>query len=108
MLAKVHSCAVVGLDAEPIYVEIDIASGLERVTLVGLPDTAVRESSERVRAALTNSGFFFPQHRLTINLTPADLRKEGPAYDLPIAVGILAATRQVYGDLLVKILVTVT
>ncbi len=99
MLAKVQSCAVVGLDAEPIYVEVDIASGLERVTLVGLPDTAVRESSERVRAAITNSGFFFPQHRLTINLAPADLRKEGPAYDLPIAVGILLAARQVIADL---------
>lgn len=99
MLAKVHSCAVVGLDAEPIDVEVDIASGLERVTLVGLPDTAVRESSERVRAAITNSGFFFPQHRLTINLAPADLRKEGPAYDLPIALGILAATRQLMANL---------
>lgn len=99
MLAKVHSCAVVGLDAEPIHVEVDIASGLERVTLVGLPDAAVRESSERVRAAVSNSGFFFPQHRLTVNLAPADLRKEGPAYDLPIAVGILAATRQVTANL---------
>ncbi len=99
MLAKVHSCAVIGLDAEPIHVEVDIASGLERITLVGLPDTAVRESSERVRAAITNSGFFFPQHRLTVNLAPADLRKEGPAYDLPIAIGILAATRQVLADL---------
>ncbi len=99
MLAKVHSCAIVGLDAETIHVEIDIASGLERVTLVGLPDTAVRESSERVRAAITNSGFFFPQHRLTVNLAPADLRKEGPAYDLPIAVGILCATRQLLADL---------
>ncbi len=99
MLANVHSCAVVGLDAQPIHVEVDIASGLEKVTLVGLPDTAVRESSERVRAAITNSGFFYPQHRLTVNLAPADLRKEGPAYDLPIAIGILAATRQVTGDL---------
>lgn len=98
MLAKVHSCAVVGLDAEPIDIEVDIASGLERVTLVGLPDAAVRESGERVRAALSNSGFFFPQHRLTINLAPADLRKEGPAYDLPIAVGILAATRQLLAN----------
>ena len=99
MLAKVRSCAVLGLDAEPVEVEVDIAGGLERVTLVGLPDTAVRESSERVRAALGNSGFFFPNHRLTINLAPADLRKEGPAYDLPIAVGILAATRQVQDPL---------
>ncbi len=99
MLAKVQSCAIVGLDAEPIFVEVDIAIGLERVTLVGLPDTAVRESGERVRAAITNSGFFFPQHRLTINLAPADLRKEGPAYDLPIAVGLLCATRQLLADL---------
>ncbi len=99
MLAQVHSCAVVGLDAQTVHVEVDIASGLEKVTLVGLPDTAVRESSERVRAAITNSGFFYPQHRLTVNLAPADLRKEGPAYDLPIAVGILAATRQVNAEL---------
>lgn len=99
MLAKVQSCAVVGLDAEPVHVEVDIATGLERVTLVGLPDAAVRESSERVRAAVTNSGYFFPQHRLTINLAPADLRKEGPAYDLPIAVGILVATSQAPGEL---------
>ena len=91
MLAKVQSCAVVGLDAEPITVEVDLASGLEKVTLVGLPDAAVRESSERVRAAISNSGFFFPQHRLTVNLAPADLHKEGSAYDLPIAVGILIA-----------------
>lgn len=94
MLAKVYSCAVLGLSAEPITVEVDIATGLERLTLVGLPDAAVRESSERVRAAITNSGYLFPQHRLTVNLAPADLRKEGPAYDLPIAVGILIATRQ--------------
>ena len=99
MLAKVTSCALVGLDPAPVHVEIDIVSGLERVTLVGLPDTAVRESSERVRAAITNSRFAFPGHRLTVNLAPADLRKEGPAYDLPIALGILLATRQVDADL---------
>jgi magnesium chelatase family protein len=99
VLAKIRSCAVLGLDAELVEVEVDIAGGLERVTLVGLPDTAVRESSERVRAAIGNSGFFFPNHRLTINLAPADLRKEGPAYDLPIAVAILAATRQIQDPL---------
>ena len=99
MLAKVHSCAVIGLDALPVQVEVDIASGLERVTVVGLPDAAVRESSERVRSAITNSGLFFPNHRLTVNLAPADLRKVGPAYDLPIAVGILAAARQILADL---------
>ena len=95
MLAKIQSCAVVGLEASPIQVEVDITHGLERLTLVGLPDAAVRESGERVRSAITNSGFYFPQHRLTVNLAPADVRKAGPAYDLPIALGILTATRQV-------------
>jgi magnesium chelatase family protein len=99
MLATVHSGALVGLDAQRVDVEIDIAGGLERVTLVGLPDTAVRESSERVRAALGNSGYVYPAHRLTVNLAPADLRKEGPAYDLPIAAGILLATHQVEAGL---------
>jgi magnesium chelatase family protein len=97
MLATVHSGALVGVEAQAVAVEIDIAGGLERVTLVGLPDGAVRESAERVRAALGNSGFVYPAHRLTINLAPADVRKGGPAYDLPIAVGILLATGQV-GD----------
>jgi len=99
MLAKVHSCAVVGLDASPVHVEVDITTGLEKVTLVGLPDAAVRESGERVRSAISNSGFYYPSHRLTVNLAPADLRKEGPAYDLPIALGILAATHQVLAKL---------
>ncbi len=95
MLAKVTSCALVGLDPAPVQVEVDITNGLERMTLVGLPDAAVRESAERVRAAITNSGFVFPNHRLTVNLAPADIRKAGPAYDLPIALGILLATRQI-------------
>ena len=99
MLAKVQSCAIIGLDAERIEVEVDITSGLERLTVVGLPDAAVRESGERVRSAIANSGFFFPQHRLTVNLAPADLRKEGPAYDLPIALAIMVATRQVLAEL---------
>lgn len=99
MLAKVQSCAIVGLDAEHIEVEVDIASGLERLTVVGLPSASVRESGERVRSAIANSGFFFPQHRLTVNLAPADLRKDGPAYDLPIALGIMAATRQVLAEM---------
>jgi magnesium chelatase family protein len=99
MLAKVQSCAVVGLDAEPVQVEVDITSGLEKLTVVGLPDAAVRESGERVRSAITNSGYVFPQHRLTVNLAPADVRKEGPAYDLPIALGVMAATRQVLAEL---------
>lgn len=95
MLAKVRSCAAVGLNAELVEVEVDFAQGLERVTLVGLPDAAVRESTERVRAALVNSGFTVPRHRLTINLAPAALRKVGPAYDLPIALGMLLASGQI-------------
>ena len=106
MLAKVHSCAVVGLDALPVHVEVDIASGLEKVTLVGLPDTAVRESSERVRAALSNSSFYYPQHRLTVNLAPADLPKESGRFDLPIALGLLAAEDQMNGERLADYCVT--
>lgn len=95
MLAKITSSAVVGLDAVPIEVEVDIASqGLPSFTIVGLPDKAVEESRERVRAALKNSGAEFPAKRITVNLAPADLPKEGPQYDLPIAVGILFASGQ--------------
>jgi magnesium chelatase family protein len=99
MLAKVTSCAVVGLEAAPIEVEIDMGRGLPSITIVGLPDAAVQESRERVRAAIRNTGLSFPQSRLTINLAPADLRKEGPAYDLPIALGILVASEQIFADL---------
>jgi magnesium chelatase family protein len=99
MLAKVTSCAVVGLDAALIEVEVDMGRGLPSITIVGLPDAAVQESRERVRAAVRNSGLSFPQSRLTINLAPADLRKEGPAYDLPIAIGILLASEQIFADL---------
>jgi magnesium chelatase family protein len=98
MLAKVTSCAVVGLDGVLISVEIDIARGLPSMTIVGLPDAAVQESRERVRAAIKNSGLPFPWERLTVNLAPADIRKAGPAYDLPIAIGILLASEQIYGD----------
>lgn len=99
MLAKVLSAAVVGLDAVPIEVEIDIASqGLPSFTIVGLPDKAVEEARERVRSALKNSGADFPAKRITVNLAPADLPKEGPSYDLPIAVGILLATEQLKAD----------
>lgn len=95
MLAKVYSCAVIGLDGAIVEVEVDTANGLPTVTIVGLPDTAVQESRERVQAAIRNAGFYFPQKRLTINLAPASLRKEGPAYDLPIALGVLAAAGQI-------------
>ena len=99
MLAKVISCAIVGLEAEPIEVEVDIIRGAPAFNLVGLPDAAVRESRDRVHSAIKNSGFQFPGgKRLTVNLAPADLRKEGPAYDLPIAVGVLAASQQVWPD----------
>ncbi len=98
MLACVLSCAVVGLEGALIQVEVDIAFGLPGLTIVGLPDAAVKESSERVRAAIRNSGFLWPNQRITVNLAPADLRKEGPAYDLPIAVGVLIATEQAWPD----------
>ena len=95
MLAKVNSSAIVGLDAVPIEVEVDIASqGLPSFTIVGLPDKAVEESRERVRSAIKNSGADFPAKRITVNLAPADLPKEGPSYDLPIALGILLAGGQ--------------
>lgn len=94
MLAKVHAAAVVGLEGEIVEVEVDTSRGLPSFTIVGLPDTAVQESRERVQAAIKNAGLTFPRHRVTVNLAPADLRKEGPAYDLPIALGVLAASDQ--------------
>ncbi|UCH86567.1 MAG: hypothetical protein JSU97_08615 [Dehalococcoidia bacterium] len=80
MLAKVSSCAVIGLDGELVEVEVDISSGLPAFTIVGLPDTAVQEAKERVRSAIRNCGLTFPQKRITVNLAPADIRKEGPRY----------------------------
>ncbi|HRQ38440.1 MAG TPA: YifB family Mg chelatase-like AAA ATPase [Chloroflexota bacterium] len=99
MLAKVISCAIVGLEAELVEVEVDLLRGGPIFNLVGLPDAAVRESRDRVHSAIKNSGLEFPGNkRITVNLAPADLRKEGPAYDLPIAVGILAASQQIWPD----------
>ncbi|MDP2729484.1 MAG: YifB family Mg chelatase-like AAA ATPase [Dehalococcoidales bacterium] len=97
-LAKVRTAAVVGLEAQEVEVEVDIASGLPAMTVVGLPDAAIQEARERVRAAVRNSGFTFPMRRITVNLAPADLKKAGPAYDLPIAVGILISSEQVSAD----------
>src|SRR5260221_13715949 len=95
VLAKVWSAAIVGLDAVPVEVEVDIPSqGLPSFTIVGLPDKAVEEAKERVRSAIRNSGADFPARRITVNLAPADLPKEGPSYDLPIALGILLASGQ--------------
>ncbi|MGL4611087.1 MAG: YifB family Mg chelatase-like AAA ATPase [Trueperaceae bacterium] len=91
MLAKVISAAVLGVEAFEVQVEVDISGGLPAVMVVGLPDTAVQESRERVRAAVKNAGYTFPASRVIINLAPADVRKEGPAFDLPIALALLAA-----------------
>ena len=98
MLAKVISCAIVGLEGVIVEVEVDISPGLPAFTIVGLPDAAVQEARERVRAAIRNSNFTFPMKRIVVNLAPADLKKVGPAYDLPIAVGILLASEQVSAD----------
>ncbi len=89
MLAQVHSGALVGIDAYPVEVEIDVYNGLPAVTVVGLPDSAVKESAARVKSAIVNSGFPFPARRITVNLAPAGLRKEGSGFDLPIALGVL-------------------
>ncbi len=89
-----QSCAIWGLEGVLVNVEVDMGQGLPGITIVGLPDAAVQESRERVQAAIRNSGLVFPRRRMIINLAPASVRKEGPAYDLPIAVGILAATGQ--------------
>lgn len=94
MLAKVESVALLGLEGYRVEVQIDISPGLPGFHIVGLPDTAVQESRERVRAAIKNSQFEFPQKRITVNLAPADVRKEGPLFDLPIALGILVASGQ--------------
>src|ERR1700689_1101964 len=91
MLARISSFGLSGLEAYPVAIEIDISPGLPNITVVGLPDNAVKESRERIRAAIKNSGFEFPSQRITINLAPADTKKQGPCYDLAIALGVLAA-----------------
>ena len=100
MLARCQSVAVFGIEAYPVEVEVDVRGGLPDVTFVGLPDTAVKEARDRVKSALSNSGYRNPQHHTIVNLAPADIKKEGPAFDLPIAVGMLAATGQVQPALL--------
>jgi len=92
MLAKVFSSAVIGVDAELVEVEVDIARGLPSLTIVGLPEASVKESRERVKSAIQNSGYRFPDDRITVNLAPANIKKEGTGLDLPIALGILAAS----------------
>lgn len=98
MLARVKSYALIGLDGFPVSVDVDVSLGLPSYETVGLPDTAVRESKERVRAAIKNAGFEFPASRIIVNLAPADVRKEGSVYDLPIAIAILCATGQAPQD----------
>jgi len=95
MLARVFSCGVIGLEGVIIEVEVDSSNGQPKGLIVGLPDAAVQESRERVQSAVKTSSFTFPRKRVTINLAPADVRQEGPAYDLPIAVGVLAASQQI-------------
>lgn len=100
MLAKVFSFGLIGIDAYPIEIEVDVANGLPKITIVGLPDSSIKESKERVRAGIKNSGFRFPADKITINLAPADVKKEGSAFDLAIALGILAASKQIDPSLL--------
>ncbi len=100
MLARVWSAALIGINAVQVGVEVDVAGGLPGIVVVGLPDVAVQESKERVKTAIKNSGFTFPMRKIVVNLTPADLRKEGPSFDLPISVGVLAASEQANAALL--------
>ncbi|MBW2466872.1 MAG: YifB family Mg chelatase-like AAA ATPase [Deltaproteobacteria bacterium] len=102
MLAKIQSNAVVGVEGLPVEVEVDISYGLPSFSTVGLPEGAVRESRERVKAAIKNSGYDFPNRRITVNLAPADVKKEGTGYDLPMALGILAASDTLCSDILAK------
>src|SRR3954469_20353239 len=94
MLARLRSAAVFGVEAYPVQIEVDVSFGLPSFTMVGLPDATVRESRDRVRLAIRNSGLEFPPHRVTVNLAPADVRKAGSSFDLPIALGVLASTGQ--------------
>ena len=98
MFAKLKSLGIFGMDAYMIEVEADVSSGMPGFDIVGLPDTAVKESRDRVRAAMRNGGFRFPASKVTINLAPADVKKEGSYYDLPIMLAILAATEQINID----------
>ncbi|PYL32423.1 MAG: magnesium chelatase, partial [Verrucomicrobia bacterium] len=92
MLAKIYSAAVYGVDAYEIEIEVNGAGGDPNIVIVGLPDAAVRESRDRVTTAVANSGYYWPRGRTTINLAPADIKKEGPSFDLPIALGMIAVT----------------
>ena len=97
MIAKITCYALSGLEGIPVEVEADVNKGVPSYDMVGLPDTAVKESKERVRSALKNSGLLFPMNRITINFAPADLKKEGAAFDLAIAISLLKASEQLLG-----------
>ena len=103
-LSKIRSIVTVGLDAQLVEVEVDVGAGIPSLTIVGLPDKAVEESKERVRLALKNSGFHFPPKKIVVNLAPADVKKEGPIYDLPIAIGVLCAGGLIDNNLIKKII----
>jgi len=105
VLARVYSAAVVGIEAKLVEVEVDVARGLPAVMVVGLPDAAVRESKDRVKSAIRNCGFEFPSRRVTVNLAPGDIKKEGPTYDLPVALALLAATGQLDDGKLAEFLI---
>ncbi|MCT4618601.1 MAG: YifB family Mg chelatase-like AAA ATPase [Marinisporobacter sp.] len=98
MLSRIYSCVLKGLDGKLTAVEVDISNGLPALAIVGLPDVAVKESKERVRSAIKNSGFDFPMKRITINLAPANMKKEGTHFDLPMALGILQASKQIESE----------
>ncbi len=105
MIVKVVSSAILGIESYAIDVEVDITRGLPQFSTVGLPDTAVRESKDRIKAAIKNSGYSFPKNRVTVNLSPADIKKEGTSFDLPIAVSILAAEGLVERETIGKYLI---
>jgi len=105
MLSQVLSASTYGIEAFVVKVETHIETGLFAFAIVGLPDSSVKESRERVNAAIKNSGFKFPNKKITVNLAPADIKKEGSQFDLPIAIGILSATDQIRSDVLDKFII---
>src|SRR5664280_2198903 len=98
MFVKVISMSVIGMESYPVFVEVDTSQGLPQFATVGLPDASVKESRDRIKAAIKNSGYRFPRSHVTVNLAPADIKKEGTGFDLPIAVGILAAEELIKED----------
>ena len=100
MVAKIYSAAVYGVDAYEVEIEVNGGRGLPHIVIVGLPDAAVKESRDRVTTAISNSGYYWPRGRTTINLAPADIKKEGPSFDLPIALGMIAVNEEIDPEIL--------